>query len=131
MKSQSDSNAINTALNNIKERLLKERDTRRRYEIESANASANGYVRGVADTLAAVAAAAEAAEQQAQNAPRTNLDRIRAMSAEEMALWLSSRDRECGECLAADVCKDVHGIVCEDVFVMWLNSPAKEDGENA
>lgn len=129
MKSQSDSNAINTVLNNIKERLLKENDTRRRYEIESANASANGYVRGVEDTLTAVAAA-EAAEQQAQSEPRTNLDRIRAMSAEEMALWLSSRDRECGECLAADVCKDTHGIVCEDVFVKWLNSPAKEDGND-
>ena len=57
----------NTVLNNIKARLIKERDTRRRFELESANASANGYVRGVEDTLAALAAV-EAAEQQAQNA---------------------------------------------------------------
>ena len=56
----------NTALNDIKERLLKDNDTRRRFELESANASANGYVRGVEDTLAALA---EAAEHQAQNAP--------------------------------------------------------------
>ena len=128
LKNQSDSNAINTIRNNIKERLLKENDTRRKNDIGIANERAIAYVRGVEDTLAAAAAA----EQQEQNAPapRTNLDRIRAMSAEEMALWLSSRDRECGECLAADVCKDVHDIVCEDVFVMWLNSPAKEDGND-
>lgn len=119
----------NKALNEIKARLLKENDTRRWREIGNANAFANGYAFGVENTLVAVAAA-ETAEHQAQNAPRTNLDRIRAMSAEEMALWLSSLDRECGECLAADVCKDVHGIVCKDVFVMWLNSPVKEKGND-
>ena len=118
----------NTALNDIKERLLKDNDEYRCRQRTMADRYAAGYANGVEDTLVAVAAA-EAAEQQAQPEPRTNLNRIRAMSAEEMALWLSSRDRECGECLAADVCKDnTHGIVCEDVFVKWLNSPVKEDG---
>lgn len=117
----------NTVLNDIKERLLEKSNRHRDTAIKEVDAHARGYLSGVFDTLETV----EAAEQQAQPEPRTNLDRIRAMSAEEMALWLSSRDRECGECLAADVCKDVHGIVCEDVFVMWLNCPAKEDGENA
>lgn len=116
----------NTALNDIKERLLKDNDEYRCRQRTMADRYAAGYANGVEDTLVALA---KTAEHQAQPAPRTNLDRIRAMSAEEMALWLSSRDRECGECLAADVCKDVHGIVCEDVFVMWLNSPVKEDTE--
>lgn len=58
----------NTVLNNIKERLLKGNDTRRSYAIETANAYANGYMRGVEDTLVALAAA-EAAEQQAQPEP--------------------------------------------------------------
>lgn len=116
----------------IRTRLLEKGNRHRDASIKEIDAHARGYLSGVFDTLKMV----EAAEQQAQPEPRTNLDRIRAMSAEEMALWLSSRNRECGECLAAETCKDIHdngicNIVCEDVFKRWLNSPAKEDGENA
>lgn len=129
MKNQSDFNAVNMVLEEIRNKLLEKGNRRRDTEIKEIDAYARGYSSGVFDTLEMV----ETAEQQEQNAPepRTNLDRIHTMSAEEMALWLSSRDRECGECLAADTCEDTHGIVCEDVFVKWLNSPAKEDNENA
>lgn len=120
----------NKILNNIKERLLKENDTRRRNEIAIGNAFANGYVCGVENLVAA--AAAEAAEQQAQPTPRTNLDRIRAMSANRIADWAAG-------CLGCDSCPVTApcltdpkgGNECKQHIVAWLNSPAKEDGKNA
>ena len=116
----------NTALNGIKERLLKDNDTRRRYEIESANASANGYVRGVEDTLVAVSFARP--EQ-----PRTNLDRIRAMSAEEIAEFVmhTMKCKNCPLCGKDGRCeKDAvyDTSECTAALVKWLNSPTKEDG---
>ena len=119
----------NKVLNNIKERLLKDNDEYRCRQRTMADRYAAGYANGVEDTLVAVAAA-EAAEQQAQSEPaaRTNLDRIRAMSAEMLAKWITSLGNiDCTECPAAKVCGTFNGIVCEDVFVKWLNSPAKEE----
>lgn len=118
----------NTALNDIKERLLKDNDTRRWREIGNANAFANGYVYGVKDTRAAVAAA-EAAEQQAQLKPRTNLDMIRGMSAEMLAKWITSLGNiNCDECPAAKICRSFNGINCASMFATWLDCLAKEDG---
>lgn len=127
----------NTVLNNIKERLLKDNDTRRWREVGNANAFANGYACGVENTLVAVAAA-EAAEQQAQNAParpRTNLDRIRAMSAEKIAKWAVCAigcsicpRRKDGHC---EVEEDYEPSNCAAELIKWLNSPAGEDGKNA
>lgn len=117
----------NTALNGIKERLLKDNDTRRWREIGNANAFANGYAYGVEDTLVAVAAAAEAAEQQAQLKPRTNLDRIRAMSVENIADWVA-QNLECDSCPISVSGGRGCETNCAAAFVKWLNSPVKEDG---
>lgn len=116
----------NMVLNGIKERLLKDNDTRRWREIGNANAFANGYVYGVKDTRAAVAAA-EAAEQQAQPKPRTNLERIRTMSAENIADWVA-QNLECDSCPISVSGGRGCETNCAAAFVEWLNSPAKEDG---
>lgn len=126
-KNQSDFNAVNTALNDIKERLLEKGNRHRDTSIKEIDAHARGYLLGVFDALEMV----EAAEQQEQNAPRTNLDRIRAMSVEKLAIWLNSRNIDCDECPAAKICGTFCGYNCVKVFETWLNSPAKEDNENA
>lgn len=55
----------NTALKDIKERLLEKGNRHRDTAIKEVDAHARGYLSGVFDTLETV----EAAEQQAQNAP--------------------------------------------------------------
>lgn len=127
-KNQSDFSDINTVLNDIKERLLEKGNRHRDVALKEIDAHARGYLLGVFDTLEMV----EAAEQQAQNAPRTNLDRIRAMSAEEIADWVAG-NLECDSCPlnaalnAVRVCGETN---CAATFVKWLNSPAKEGGKN-
>lgn len=68
-------------------------------------------------------------EQQNQPASetRTNLDRIRAMSAEDIANWA----RENLGCCSCPI-SDSQGYSCEAkncmaTFIKWLNSPVKED----
>lgn len=116
----------NIQLRKIRERLIEENDRRRKNELENANDRAGAYARGVEDTLAAIAACADEQDGK-EDKPRTNLDRIRAMSAEEMAIWIISRNIDCDECPAAKMCRAFNGY-CARVFEMWLNSPAKEDG---
>lgn len=115
----------NTQLRKIRERLIEENDKRRRNEFETANARAGAYARGVEDTLVAIAACADEQDGEEEKL-RTNLDRIRAMSAEELAIWINSRNIDCDECPAAKMCRAFNGD-CARVFEMWLNSPAKED----
>lgn len=118
----------NIQLRKIRERLIEENDRRRKNEFENANARAGAYACGVEDTLAAIAACADEQDGKEEK-PRTNLDRIRAASAEELARWIThDLGIECDICPAAQSCKRaIHG-VCADVFAKWLNSPAKEDG---
>lgn len=115
----------NTVLNEIKERLIKENDRCRRFELETANARANGYARGVEDTLVALSSAALPEQQPT---PRTNLDRIRAMSAEEIANWVEV-NLECYSCPISDSRGRSCGTKCVATFIKWLNSPVKEDAE--
>lgn len=110
----------------IRTRLLEKGNRHRDTAIKEIDAHARGYLSGVFDALDMVAAA----EHQAQNVPRTNLDRIRAMSAEELAIWLSRRNIDCEKCPAEKLCRANKGIVCEKIFMMWLNSPAGEDGND-
>lgn len=115
-------------LKEIKERLLAENDKRRRVEQEQVDACANYYERGVNDALTAVSFTRP--EQQAQPASeaRTNLDHIRAMSAEDIANW-AVEHLECCSCPISDS----QGRSCEKdcmaTFIKWLNSPVKEDTE--
>lgn len=123
----------NEKLKEIKERLLTENDKRRRMEQEQANACANYYERGVNDALTAVSFARPEQQTQPASEARTNLGRIRAMSAEEIAEWAV----EHLECCSCPICScpisDSQGRSCEKdcraTLINWLNSPVKEDAE--
>lgn len=56
---------------------------------------------------------------------KTNADRIREMSDEELAKVLSTGTFICGR--LKDVCKDIPG--CEECLQAWLRSPAEESDE--
>ena len=56
--------------------------------------------------------------------PKTNADRIRAMTDEELVELLKSGTFICGR--LKDVCEDMPG--CEECLLAWLRSPV-EDGE--
>lgn len=118
----------NEKLKEIKERLLAENDKRRRVEQEQANACARYYERGVNDALAAVSFTRP--EQQAQPASeaRTNLDRIRAMSAEDIANW-AVEHLECCSCPISSQVYSCETTNCMATFIKWLNSPVKEGTE--
>lgn len=117
----------------IRNRLLEKGNRHRDASIKEIDAYARGYSSAVFDTLEMV----EAAEHQAQPEPRTNLDRIRAMSAEEIADWVAGNagwvagNLECDSCPIRDsdgrMCGETN---CSAAFVKWLNSPAKEDGND-
>ncbi len=53
---------------------------------------------------------------------KTNADRIREMTDEELAKVLSTGSFICGR--TKDVCKDMPG--CEECSLAWLQSPAEE-----
>lgn len=53
---------------------------------------------------------------------KTNADRIREMSDEELAKLLSTGTFICGR--LKDVCEDMPG--CEECLWAWLRSPAEE-----
>lgn len=116
-------------LKEIEERLLEKGNGRRDAAIKEIDAHARGYLLGVNDALTAVSFARP--EQQAQPASeaRTNLDRIRAMSAEDIANW-AVEHLECCSCPISDS----QGYCCETTncvatFIKWLNSPVKEGTE--
>lgn len=118
----------NEKLKEIKERLLTENNKRRRMEQEQANACANYYERGVNDALTAVSFARPEQQNQPASETRTNLDRIRAMSAEEIANWVNGK-LECCSCPISDNQYSCETTNCAKTFIKWLNSPAKEDTE--
>lgn len=54
---------------------------------------------------------------------RTNGDRIRAMSDEELAKELGKRV-DCGWC---PIIKGLYNVPCEDALLLWLKQPAEVD----
>lgn len=54
--------------------------------------------------------------------PKTNADRIRAMTDEELAKLLNSGTFICAR--LKDVCEDMPG--CEECLLAWLRSPVEE-----
>lgn len=64
-------------------------------------------------------------ESQRKVKPKTNADRIREMSDEELAKLLNSGTFICGR--LKDVCEDMPG--CEECLLAWLRSPVEESDE--
>ena len=62
-------------------------------------------------------------------APQINADRIRAMSDEELAIWLSAI-MDCSNCVAEIPCaKEITTKFCKDILCEWLKSPVEvQDG---
>lgn len=91
----------NEKLKEIEDRLLEKGNRHRDEAVKEIDAHTRGYILGVNDALTAISFARP--EQQAQPASevRTNLDRIRAMSAEEIAEWAASH-LECCSCPISD-----------------------------
>lgn len=61
-------------------------------------------------------------ESQGKAKPKTNADRIRAMTDEELAKLLNSGTFICAR--LKDVCEDMPG--CEECLLAWLRSPVEE-----
>lgn len=60
--------------------------------------------------------------------PMTNADRIRVMSDEELAKFLSDFKDCVGDCLVGRGVKDCSGICAtRETLKMWLKQPAEED----
>lgn len=118
----------NEKLKEIEERLLEKGNGRRDAAIKEIDAHARGYLLGVNDALTAVSFARP--EQQAQPASeaRTNLDRIRAMSAEDIANW-AVEHLECCSCPISSQVYSCETTNCVATFIKWLNSPVKEGTE--
>ncbi|GEM_PF-1670536 len=117
----------NEKLKEIEDRLLEKGNRHRDVAVKEIDAHTRGYILGVNDALTAVSFTRP--EQQAQPASEahTNLDRIRAMSAEDIANWA----RENLGCCSCPI-SDSQGYSCEAkncmaTFIKWLNSPVKED----
>lgn len=65
---------------------------------------------------------------QCKKKPITNADRIRAMSDEELAEFLSDFKDCAGDCLVGRGVKDCSGICAtRETLKMWLKQPAEED----
>lgn len=61
--------------------------------------------------------------------PKTNADRIRAMTDEELAECLTKRQPLCARCFFRRTCsKDPIG-VCLECCLAWLRAPVEESGE--
>lgn len=118
----------NEKLKEIEERLLEKGNGRRDAEIKEIDAHARGYLLGVNDALTAVSFARPEQQNQSASETRTNLDRIRAISAEDIANW-AVEHLECCSCPISDS----QGRSCEKdcmaTFIKWLNSPVKEDAK--
>lgn len=64
-------------------------------------------------------------ESQRKVKPKTNGDRIRAMTDEELAKLLSTGTFICEG--RKDICENMPG--CEECRLAWLKAPAESDGE--
>ena len=60
--------------------------------------------------------------------PYTNADRIRAMSDEELAEFITIRQERCDYCQLSYIEGACTETLCEDAMLKWLRQPAK-DGE--
>ena len=60
-----------------------------------------------------------------QSKPLTNADRIRAMTDEELAYWMTHLHED-GHCLN-ERCQIFHDKTCEECVIDWLKQPAKEE----
>ena len=61
--------------------------------------------------------------------PKTNADRIRAMTDEELAKFFVTRSTACEKCFFKRRCiKDPTG-VCDECIRGWLRSPVEESAE--
>lgn len=60
------------------------------------------------------------------NKPKTNADRIRAMSDEELAEYLCA-SLSCYDCPARADCGKSAAQDCNEIVLEWLKQPAKED----
>ena len=58
-------------------------------------------------------------------APMTNADRIRAMTDEELGVWICKHALSCGCCVGVELCRSDDGIA--NGAVKWLQQPAEED----
>lgn len=105
-------------LGKIEQRLLAENLRFEESKKNDAEMYACGYAHGVEDTLGAVAAA----EQQAQPAPRTNLDRIRGMTPQELVALLDKFAGGCQTCPAHDFCRNDRSEICVESMMGWLES---------
>lgn len=119
----------NEKLKEIEDRLLEKGNRHRDAAVKEIDAHTRGYILGVNDALTAVSFARPEQQNQPASETRTNLDRIRAMSAEEIASW-AVEHLGCCSCPISDS----QGYSCETTncvatFIKWLNSPAKEDTE--
>lgn len=65
-------------------------------------------------------------ESQRKGKPKTNSDRIRAMTDEELAKLLSTGTFICEG--RKDICENMPG--CEECRLAWLKAPAESEGEN-
>ena len=59
----------------------------------------------------------------------TNGDKIRQMSDEELARFLSDLDFRCSDCPASNICfkKEFDNCGCDEVIPIWLKQEAKDD----
>ena len=55
---------------------------------------------------------------------KTNGDRFRAMSNEELAEYMCDNGRDCDDCIIEEFCKHI-GLGCKGSWLKWLNSPAE------
>ena len=55
----------------------------------------------------------------------TNADRIRAMSDEELGVWICKHALSCGCCVGVELCRRDDGIA--NGAVKWLQMQAEED----
>ena len=118
----------NEKLKEIEERLLEKGNGRRDAAIKEIDAHARGYLLGVNDALAAVSFTRPELQAQPASEARTNLDHIRAMSAEDIANW-AVEHLECCSCPISDSQYSCETTNCAKTFIKWLNSPVKEDAE--
>lgn len=58
--------------------------------------------------------------------PRTNADRIRAMTDEELAYFLTTRSDACEKCFFKRWCRKDPAGVCTECTLSWLRAPVEE-----
>ena len=71
----------------------------------------------------------ECANYMPKKKPQTNADRIRAMSDEELAEFITVAKERCDYCQLAYTEGACTETLCEDAMLKWLKQPVK-DGED-